>query len=82
LNQPNVLDGGKAVHFVRSASSSVAKHRRGLGNLVRAPQLVTSLRSALILLALLTGRQIRPQSLVGLNLSHVLAKHRPGFKLI
>ena len=53
-----------AAHFGRSGSSSFAKNtRRRLQDLVRAAQLVVLLAQPLDLLALLAGRQIRPQTL-------------------
>jgi hypothetical protein len=50
------------------------KHRSGLQDLVRAPQLEVLLAKPLDLLTLLTRRQIGPQSLVGLRLTHPLAQ--------
>jgi hypothetical protein len=65
----------EAAQFVPSASSSVAKtHRRSLEDLVRAAQLVDLRAQRLDLLALLAGRQIRPQTLIGRDLTRVLAQ--------
>src|SRR6202142_251173 len=65
----------KRGHFGRSASSSVSeKHRGALQNLVRAAQLVVLALEPLDLLTLLRGRQIRPQTLIGLDLAHTLSQ--------
>jgi hypothetical protein len=46
----------------------------GLQDLVRAPQLVALAAQPADLLALLAGRQVGPQPLVGLGLAHLLAQ--------
>jgi hypothetical protein len=50
------------------------KHRGGLQDLVRAPQLEHLFAQRLDLLALLRGRQIRSQATIGLSLAHVLSQ--------
>jgi Integrase core domain len=50
------------------------KHARRLQDLVRSAQLEVLLPQPLDLLALLAGRQLRPQALVGLRLAHPLAQ--------
>jgi hypothetical protein len=61
-------------HLVRSLSSSLAKHRSGLGDLVRSAQLLVLLRQPADLLTLLAPEQIRPLAAVGLRLAHTLTQ--------
>jgi hypothetical protein len=58
-------------HFGRSAPSPVAKNTEAaLRIFVCAAQLEVLLAQLLDLLPLLAGRQIRPQTLIGLHLAH------------
>src|SRR5215204_3266895 len=57
---------------------SLRKHRRGLEDLVRAPQLVDLLAQRPDLLALRRRRQVRTQPLIGLQLPHVTPQRLRG----
>jgi len=65
----------KAAHFRRSCVElGREKHRRGLEDLVRAPQLIDLTPQPLALLALGRRRQIRAQALIGPRPDAVLAQ--------
>ena len=63
-----------AAHFGRSESSSLAKHRRGLQDLVRAAQLIVLGAQPADLLPLLRARQIRALAAIGLVLTDPLSQ--------